>query len=164
MEAIRRAVAQSDQQFHTIDRCYLLLFFRIALADLTFLTALWRTPQYLFWPVQGTVIVGEDGTEKQLPLNQTRKFSVFERENICIAIGDRIRFTKNVKHHGQKLLNNELRTVVNICDDKIIFDKGAILSVKAARFLAGFDRSGLPWKVIQYLKTRPNDPEATASF
>src|SRR5208337_4119939 len=51
----------------------------------------------------------KDGVEKQLPLDQTRKFSVFEREKITLAIGDRVRFTKNVKHCGQKFLNNELR-------------------------------------------------------
>jgi len=38
---------------------------------------------------------------------------VFEREKITLAIGDRIRFTKNVKHRGQKFFNNELRTVVS---------------------------------------------------
>jgi plastocyanin len=73
------------------------------------------------------VIVGKDGVEKQLPLDQTRKFSVFEPEKICIAIGDRIRFTKNVKHRGHKFLNNELRTVVGIDEGKIIFDKGEIV-------------------------------------
>jgi hypothetical protein len=35
------------------------------------------------------VIVGKDGVEKQLPLDQTRKFSVFEREKITLASGDR---------------------------------------------------------------------------
>jgi hypothetical protein len=34
-------VTQSDQQFHTVDCCYLLLFFRATLADLTFLTPDW---------------------------------------------------------------------------------------------------------------------------
>ena len=63
---------------------------------------------------EGSVIVGKDGVEKQLPVDRTRKFSVFEREKITISIGDRIRFTKNVKHRGQKFLNNELRTVVGI--------------------------------------------------
>jgi hypothetical protein len=29
---------------------------------------------------EGAVIVGKDGVEKQLPLDQTRKFSVFARE------------------------------------------------------------------------------------
>jgi ATP-dependent exoDNAse (exonuclease V) alpha subunit len=76
---------------------------------------------------EGAVIVGKDGAEKQLPLDQARKFSVFEREKITLAIGDRIRFTKNVKHRGQKFLNNELRTVVSIDDGKIIFDKGEIV-------------------------------------
>jgi hypothetical protein len=65
----------------------------------------------------------KDGVEKQLPIDQTRRFSVFEREKIMLAIGDRIRFTKNVKHRGQKFLNNELRTVVSIDEGKIIFDK-----------------------------------------
>jgi hypothetical protein len=43
---------------------------------------------------------------------------VFEREKITLAICDRIRFTKNVKHRGQKFLNNELRAVVGIDDGK----------------------------------------------
>jgi hypothetical protein len=68
---------------------------------------------------EGTVIVGKDGAEKQLPLDQTRKFSVFEREELTLAIGDLIRLTKNVNHRGQKFLNNELRTVVSIDDGKI---------------------------------------------
>jgi hypothetical protein len=84
---------------------------------------------------KGTVIVGKDGVEKQLPLDQTRSFSVFEREKICIAIGDRIRFTKNVKHRGQKFLNNELRIVVSIDEGKIIFDKGEIVRTGAALHL-----------------------------
>ena len=38
---------------------------------------------------EGAVIVGKDGVEKQLPLDQARKFSVFEREKITLSIGDR---------------------------------------------------------------------------
>jgi hypothetical protein len=76
---------------------------------------------------EGAVIVGKDGVEKQLPLDQARKFSVFEREKIALSIGDRIRFTKNVKHRGHKFLNNELRTVVGFDEGKIIFDKGEII-------------------------------------
>ena len=81
---------------------------------------------------EGAVIVGKDGAEKQLPLDQTGKFSVFEREKITLAIGDRIRLTKNVKQRGQKFLNNELRTVVSIDDSKITFDKGEIVRTGAA--------------------------------
>jgi AAA domain/TrwC relaxase len=84
---------------------------------------------------EGAVIVGKDGAEKQLPLDQTRKFSVFEREKIALAIGDRIRFTKNVKHRGQKFLNNELRSVISIDDRKIVFDKGEIARNGAALHL-----------------------------
>ena len=76
---------------------------------------------------EGADIVGRHGVEKQLPLDQARKFSVFDREKIDIAIGDRVRFTKNVKHREQKFLNNELRTVVGIDEGKIIFDKGEIV-------------------------------------
>jgi hypothetical protein len=76
---------------------------------------------------EGAVIVGKDGIEKQLPLDQARKFSVFERKEITLSIGDRIRFTKNVKHRGQKFLNNELRTIVDIDEGKIMFDKGEIV-------------------------------------
>src|ERR1700726_738188 len=52
-----------------------------------------------------------------------------------LAIGDRIGFTKNVKHRGQKFLNNELRTVVSIDESKIIFDKGEIVRTGAALHL-----------------------------
>jgi hypothetical protein len=79
-----------------------------------------RSSSFIGWPRElfvdlrredRAVIVGNGGVEKQLPLDQRRKFSVFEREKIMLAIGDRIRFTKNVKHRGQKFLNSELRTV-----------------------------------------------------
>jgi hypothetical protein len=60
---------------------------------------------------------------------------VFEREKITQSIGDRVRFTKNVKHHGQKFLNNELRTLVSIDDGKIVFDKGEIVRNGAALHL-----------------------------
>jgi ATP-dependent exoDNAse (exonuclease V) alpha subunit len=81
---------------------------------------------------EGAVIVGKDGVEKQLPLDEARKFSVFEREKITLSIGDRVRFTKNVKHRGQKFLNNELRTVVGIDEGKVVFDKGEIVRNEAA--------------------------------
>ena len=74
------------------------------------------------------------GRREAVPLDQTRKFSVFEREKIT-AIGERIRFTKNVKHRGHKFLNNELRTVVGIDAGKIIFDKGEIVRNGAALHL-----------------------------
>jgi hypothetical protein len=37
---------------------------------------------------EGAVIVGKDRVERQLPLDQARKFSVFGRENITLSMGD----------------------------------------------------------------------------
>src|ERR1700736_1466793 len=76
---------------------------------------------------EGCVIVGKDGVEKRLPLDQARNFGVFEREKILLSTGDRVRFPKNFKRRGQQFLNNELRTVVGIDDSKIIFDKGELV-------------------------------------
>jgi len=52
---------------------------------------------------------------------------VFERKQIALSIGDRIRFTKNVKRRGQKFFNNELWNVIGIDEGRIIFDKGEML-------------------------------------
>ena len=52
---------------------------------------------------------------------------MFKRQKITLSIGDRIRFTKNVKHRGQKFLNNEFRTVVSIDENKIILNNGEIV-------------------------------------
>src|SRR5262249_30909024 len=84
---------------------------------------------------EAVVIVAKDGVEKQLPLDQAQKFSVFAPQKITLSIGDRIRFTKNVKHRGRQFLNNELRTVVDIDEGKIIFDKGEIVRKGAALHL-----------------------------
>ena len=81
---------------------------------------------------EGAVIVRKDGVEKQLPLDQARKFSIFKRQTIALSTGDRVRFTRNVKNRGQKFLNNELRTVVEIDGGCIKFDKGEIVRNGAA--------------------------------
>jgi hypothetical protein len=60
---------------------------------------------------------------------------VGRREKITLAVGDRIRFTKNFKHRGHKFLSNELRTVVSIDEGKIIFYKGEIVRTGAALHL-----------------------------
>jgi hypothetical protein len=43
-----------------------------------------------------------------------RYSSVLERDKIALSIGDRLRFTENVKHCGRKFLNNELRHVLGV--------------------------------------------------
>jgi hypothetical protein len=84
---------------------------------------------------EAAVILGKDGVEKQLPPDEAPEFSVFERQKITLSIGDRIRFTKNVKRLAHKFVNNELRTVIEIDEGKIIFDKGEIIRNGAALHL-----------------------------
>jgi hypothetical protein len=62
-------------------------------------------------------------------------FSVFVRQKITLSIGDRIRFTENVKRREHKFVNEELRTVIEIDEGKIIFDKGEIIRNGAALHL-----------------------------
>jgi plastocyanin len=75
---------------------------------------------------EDAVIVKKDGVEKQLPLDQADKFSVFEMKTITLSIGDRVRFTENVKHRGQNFLNSDMRIVVSVDEDRITFDKGGM--------------------------------------
>ena len=109
---------------------------------------------------EGAVIVGNEGVEKQLPLDQAQKFSLFERQKITLSIGDRIRFTKNVKHRGQTFLNNELRTVVSIDEAKIIFDKGEIVRTGAALHL---DQGIAVTSHARQAKTRPSHCQCAGS-
>ncbi|MBV8143176.1 MAG: hypothetical protein JOZ60_14145 [Verrucomicrobia bacterium] len=78
------------------------------------------------------VIIGRSGIEKALPLEQATRFSVFERETFNVAAGDLVRFTKNLRHRGQRFLNNELRKVVSVDNDKVTFDRGAELHLGGA--------------------------------
>jgi hypothetical protein len=57
---------------------------------------------------------------------------LFERKELALSIGDRVRFTKNVKHRGQRFLKNEMRIVVGIDERKIVFEKGQRVSNGAA--------------------------------
>ena len=118
--------AHSIDQVHTAVHCSLLLFFWVTLADLTFLTAIWCTSRYFM-----TLLAGSESyhywkgrRREAVATRPETKFSVFEREKIMLAIGDRIRFRKNVKHRGQKFLDNDVRTVVSIDQIKIILNKG----------------------------------------
>jgi hypothetical protein len=70
---------------------------------------------------------GSGGSTLSNEVSQHRKTPFNDRQKITPSIGERIRFTKNVKHRAQKFLNNELRPVVGIDDGKIIFDKGEIV-------------------------------------
>jgi hypothetical protein len=62
-----------------------------------------------------------------LPLDQTREVQCVRAIEITLATASTGFVTKNVKHRGQKFLNNELRSVVSIDGGKIIFDEGEIV-------------------------------------
>jgi hypothetical protein len=77
-----------------------------------------------------------------LAINQSLRYSSnvvrttrWPAREVTLAVGDRIRFTKNFKHRGHKFLSNELRTVVSIDEGKIIFYKGEIVRTGAALHL-----------------------------
>jgi hypothetical protein len=50
---------------------------------------------------EGAVIVGKNGVEKQLPLDQTRKFSVFEREKITPSTAASISSVSSTSRDGE---------------------------------------------------------------
>jgi conjugative relaxase-like TrwC/TraI family protein len=59
----------------------------------------------------GEVVVERSGEERRLPLENAKKFNLYGREQIAVAVGDQIRVTKNFQCNGQKFRNNELLTV-----------------------------------------------------
>jgi hypothetical protein len=107
----------------------LLLFFRVIPADLAHVTAVWGTfPYFVTLLADSRSCRRRKGTASSSSCHSTSHGNwVCSSDKIALAVGDRIRFTKNVKHHGHKFLYNELRTVVSIDDGKIIFDKGEIV-------------------------------------
>jgi hypothetical protein len=49
-------------------------------------------------------------SRRDLPLEQAWKFSVLAPKNITLSLCEPIRFTKSLKHRGQKLFKNEVWT------------------------------------------------------
>jgi hypothetical protein len=121
--------AQLNEQYHAVVCCSLLLFFRVIPADLAHVTAVWGTfPYFVTLLADSRSCRRRKGTASSSSCHSTSHGNwVCSSDKIALAVGDRIRFTKNVKHHGHKFLYNELRTVVSIDDGKITFDKGEIV-------------------------------------
>jgi conjugative relaxase-like TrwC/TraI family protein len=72
----------------------------------------------------GAVVVESGGQEKLLPLNQAGKFEVYRQEQLALAVGDKIRVTKNFTAGGQRYSNNELHKVAGIDGARISLDNG----------------------------------------
>ena len=77
---------------------------------------------------EGQVVVGRAGQEKFLPLSSASKFNLYDPEQIDVAVGDRIRVSKNFQSAGRKFRNNELLTVTEIEPGKITVENGQIMS------------------------------------
>jgi hypothetical protein len=67
----------------------------------------------------GGVRVERDGQQRFLPLEQAGKFNVYKTAQLAVAVGDRIRVTKNFQSVGQKYRNNQFLTVTGIEEGKI---------------------------------------------
>ena len=80
-------------------------------------------------------LVSEDKNEKiSLPLQEAKKFSVYEQEETALAIGDKIRITQNGTSKDQKRLNNG-NTL-----DVVGFDKDGNIQLSSGKRTMTLDR------------------------
>jgi hypothetical protein len=105
-----------------------------------------------FGQFKGAVIVGKDGIEKQLPLDQTRKWGAFEREKIALAIGPpdpvhekrQTRFgcsAMRTRHNFMFRCRARGGPCMSFTDSKVAL-KEAVKSTEQAAFLLGAPRPG----------------------
>jgi hypothetical protein len=69
------------------------------------------------------LIVENGARRKPLALSHAGKFSVYKAETISLAVGDQVRVTRNFQSHRCKFRNNELHTVTDLGDGKLVLDK-----------------------------------------
>jgi hypothetical protein len=72
-------------------------------------------------------VLEKNGQKRFFSLSRAGSFNVFEPESIPLAVGDRIRITKNFQSQGKKFRNNGLHTVTAIEDGKITLDNTEII-------------------------------------
>ena len=82
----------------------------------------------------GIVLVGRDGSEKTLPVQQAQRFEVYRTRDITVGRGDRIRITKNGEARvagqakGARLDNGDIFTVEGFTKEgDIRLEKGKLL-------------------------------------
>ena len=88
----------------------------------------------------GIKAVNDAGREINLPLDEAKKFQVFEEREINLARGDRLRITRNGKSDdGRRLNNGNVFTIEKFSrDGKIVLDTGAQLHPKHGHFALGY--------------------------
>ncbi len=83
------------------------------------------------WEVQKSsgdgVQVLKDGQTKLLPLTHASTFDVYTREQMPLAAGDVVRFTKNFVAKGGKCRNNDLATVQTVTSDNVTTTDGRMM-------------------------------------
>jgi conjugative relaxase-like TrwC/TraI family protein len=96
------------------------------------------------WQVVGRskdseLVLEKNGQQRGFCLSQPGRFSVFEVKSIPLAVGDRVRITKNFTSQGKRLCNNTLHMVTAIEDGKIKLDEAEIaLGAKGLHIDQGF--------------------------
>jgi ATP-dependent exoDNAse (exonuclease V) alpha subunit len=84
------------------------------------------------WKVVGRskdseLVLERDGRTRFFSLSRAGSFNVFEPQSIPLAVGDRVRITKNYKSRGKQFRNNELHTVTGIEEGNIKLDETDIM-------------------------------------
>ncbi len=79
---------------------------------------------------QGSVAaVRADGLETIIPVRLAERFTVYRERAIQVAVGDRIRITKNSSDRNRKrLTNGTLSTVVAVETDRLTLEDGSVLA------------------------------------
>jgi conjugative relaxase-like TrwC/TraI family protein len=88
----------------------------------------------------GVLMTGTNGVGKNLPLNEAKRFQVFEEREINLARHDRIRITRNGKSaDGRRLNNGNVFTVERFtAGGKIVLNTGAVLETTHGHFTYGY--------------------------
>lgn len=88
----------------------------------------------------GVMMTGAKGRETSLPLNEAKRFQVFEPREINLARGDRIRITLGGKSaDGRRLNNGNVFTIQRITPSgKIALNNGVVLEPTHGHFTYGF--------------------------
>jgi hypothetical protein len=77
---------------------------------------------------EGKILLERDGVYRSLSASRASSFSVFEKEEMLVAVGDTVRVTKTHRSiEGRDLVNNDLLKVVAIRDGLVRFDNGQSL-------------------------------------
>ena len=85
-------------------------------------------------------VAGENGKSLELNLEDRKKFSVFEKVDIAVAKGDRLRLTRNLRSTDERRLNNgNLYTVTGFTrEGEIKLHTGAVLKASDPFFSYGY--------------------------